>query len=391
MFLLSGPAGNGTLAAMPTALLFTGESRHDTVNRMVCEMAAALGRRGCAVHGIDLRLPGADRMVAARIESGAVQVVVSFTGFGLDRRVHGNLYDRPGLRLVSIYLDPLLLYWDQVTLPIGGRLITTSSPDDLEVCRRYRPDLRVALLPHSAPRVVPLPWGERDVPLLFAGSVVPPATLRAGWRDFGAAVEGRLAAILDQVRATPALPLDRAVCAVAAAEGLDLDSPARLHPYVATIDAYLRAETRWRAVESLRDRPLWLVGAGWDGLAEHGAIRHLGPLPNERVAALTGRARIVLNACAPWHGSHERLFQGMAAGSAVASTWSAFAAEAAFAPALTLSRPGGAGLAEAVGGLLDDPATAEGRAALGHRMFLAAETWDHRVARLFDLLAADGG
>jgi hypothetical protein len=262
------------------------------------------------------------------------------------------------------------------------------SPGDLDFCRNHLPGRRVAVLPHSAPLLPVRPKAERDVALLFAGSVpAPPDTMRAGWCRFGVGVERRLNAMLDAHRARPAQPIEAIVAEVGAAEGLALDRPLALHPYVATLDSFLRVETRWRGVEALLDRPLRVVGSGWDELAARGGRAvFTGPLPAATVEELTGRAQIALNLCTPWHGSHERLFVAMSAGTALVSTWSAFAAEAPFAPALALSEPGGAGLRGLVDRLLADPAEAERRGRLGAGLFRAAETWDHRAAQVLALV-----
>ena len=74
----------------------------------------------------------------------------------------------------------------------------------------------------------------------------------------------------------------------------------------------------------LLDRNLTLVGPGWEPVAAAapGPMRAtlLGSRPAAEVADLTARARIIVNSCTPYHGSHERLFQAMAAGATALSS-----------------------------------------------------------------------
>ena len=175
---------------MGTILLFQAACLHDNINRMVAALAAGLVRLGAAVELFDLRPPDSAARLVARLGRGDVDRVVSFAGFGLDPRPRGNLYHRPGLRLLSVYLDPLLLYWDQVALEIPGRVVTSPNPDDLDFCARHLPGRAVALLPHAADPLPPRDWAARDVEILFAGSLSddPEGSCPRAWCNSAVAV-----------------------------------------------------------------------------------------------------------------------------------------------------------------------------------------------------------
>ncbi|MGE5506844.1 MAG: hypothetical protein ACM31L_20665 [Actinomycetota bacterium] len=355
-------------------LLFAGACLYDNINGMVAELAAALGRAGCEPCILDLRDPGHAPALMAHLGGGQVAFAVSVAGFGLDTRVAGNVYEGHGVPLVSVYLDPLLLVWDQVALALPHRVVTSTAPADVAFCRGHLGDgARVAFLPHSAPDIPGRPWGERDIPLLFAASLgEDPERQRAGWRGHGAVVERRLNDMLDLLRAEP---LRHPVEAVGKVAGVA--APLALYPYFATLDRYLRADIRRRTVAALGGQGLTVVGSGWEGVAGPG-VRFVGPRPAAEVAAMAGRARVVVNAMPRHHGSHERLFVALSAGAAALSTPSDFLVGA--------DLPVVAAAPEDMAGVLagaDEDLAARGRAA-----FLAAHRWDDR-ARQIMALAAD--
>lgn len=376
------------VCAMRDIIVFKAACLHDNVNLMTDQLGLALGRRGYVINEIDLRQPDAGRRLVTLLSSGRVTLAISLTGFGLDTRTQGNIYALSRVPVLSIYLDPVLLYWDQISVTIPRRVITTISPADLEFCHRHLPGTPVSLLPHSAPNLQVIPWDRRDVEVFFAGSVsAPPETLRAGWRQFGPAVESRLNAMVDALRADPTRSPYEVVETVAAEMKTTATSPTDLHPYVASLDSYMRMAVRWQMVESLRDQPVTIAGSGWDALAAQGGrARFLGPLPIDRTLEMIGRSKMVLNCCTPWHGSHERLFYGMSAGAAVVTTWSAYAETASFADSLSMVCPPNGDIAPCLERLLSDDAMAAALAEAGWNHFRNSETWDHRAAQIEHLM-----
>jgi len=374
-------------------VLFRGSSLYGSVDRMLDSLAAAFVAQGDAAPIIDATGPDYIRLLQQAVEAGPVDAFLGFSGIGIDPRAEGNLYNALDKPLVTLYLDPLLLYWNQIATPIRRRLITTTAPGDLDYWTGVL-GLPVPLhhLPHAAIPATPLPWAQRDIALLHAGTApADPAELRAGWAQHGSLVEGRLNAMLDAHDAEPFVALPEIIARVGHPVAA-LASPQSLYPYFHALDLYLRARARWRLVQALLDRELTLVGPGWDAVAAAAAgpvrARLLGERPAHEVAGLTARARIVVNSCTPYHGSHERLFQAMAAGAVALSSPTAWLATAAPAGALVTVRPDHADAAAQADRLLGDPVAAETIAAAGRTWFEAGHTWAHRAVTLRSLIAA---
>ncbi len=367
---------------MNTIVMFKGASRYGNVNRMADDLSAAFARLGFGVRPVDLNDPGHEGLLLRILDQGGVALIVSFTGFGLDLEADDNLFNRYAYPLLTVYLDPVLLYWNQVEAPIENRIISCIAGADVQFCRAHRGGrAQVRHLPHAARPRAPLPWERRDIPVLFSGSLSgDPEALRNGWRDYGRDVEARLNKMLDAVAAAPMRPLTDVIAEVASDEGLALATPREIHPYFATLDGFLRSRKRRDAVAALLDQPITVVGGGWEALAERpGRARFLGERDATEVCALTRRAKLVLNVCTNHHGSHERVFDAMAAGAVAVSTRTPFFADAVPPGAMVLYGADERNLSSCVAGLLDDDAAAQAIAGAGRKAFLAAHTWDHRA------------
>ncbi len=376
---------------MPIVVAFKGECLHDNINGMVDELGRALTDRGYTFATIDLR----DRDHAARLrgvlESGDVAFALSFAGFGLDRRITDNVYESGGIRLVSIYLDPVLLYWDQIDLPLFNRYIFSTCSHDEALCDRHLGSARrVAFLPHSAPELPVRPWTARDLGIVFAGSLAgDPGQIRADWSRHGIAVEGLLNDMRDAHLAAPLRPLTDVIGECAKVQGVFLDTPQRLQPYFAALDTYFRAYARWQGVAALGDLPLTLVGSGWEklGTGLRGATLR-GPLPIADTLTLIGRAKIALNLATPYHGSHERLFYALSAGTAAVTLDSPYVRDLLRSGGLMTVTAYGAGVREAIERLMQDDAATENLAMRGAEVFRRGETWSHRAYAVLARLAS---
>lgn len=378
-------------------ILFRGSSLYGSVDRMLDSLAAAFEGQSDAAPIIDATGPDYVRLLQQAINDGPVDAFLGFSGIGIDQRAEGNLYNALEKPLVTLYLDPLLLYWNQIATPIRRRLITTTAPGDLDYWTGTL-GLPVPLhhLPHAAiplpPGTAPTPWERRGIALLHAGTAPQdPAAMRAAWAQHGPLVEGRLNAMLDAHDADPFAPLPEIIAGVGHPVAA-LGSPQSLYPYFQTLDLYLRARVRWRMILALLDRELTLVGPGWGAVvaAAPGKVRAklLGAKPAPEVAALTADARIVVNSCTPYHGSHERLFQAMAAGAVALTSPTGWLRDFAPDGALAQVRPDLADTATVADGLLTDPAQAQVLAEAGRAWFEAHHTWAHRAATLKEMVAA---
>jgi hypothetical protein len=377
-------------------ILFRGTSLYGSVDRMLDSLAAAFTAQGDAAPIIDAAGPDYVRLLQQAINDGPVDAFLGFSGIGLDQRVEGNLYNALEKPLVSIYLDPLLLYWNQVATPVRRRLIFTTAPGDLDYWRgKLALPVPLHHLPHAAtplpPGVSPKPWQARGIDLLHAGTApANPAALRAGWSQHGPLVEARLNAMLDAHDADPFGPLAEIIARVGHPVAA-LGAPQSLYPYFQTLDLYLRARARWRMVLALVGQPLTLVGPGWDAVvaAAPGPVRArlLGPRPAPEVAELTADARIVVNSCTPYHGSHERLFQAMAAGAVALTSATAWLGSTVPDGVLAQARPDLGDAADLADRLLGDPQAAQILAGSGRAWFEAGHTWAHRAATIRAMVA----
>jgi hypothetical protein len=113
---------------MSRFILFRGSSLYGSVDRMLEQLAAAFQAEGDDALVVDATQPD----YAARLRheiAGGIDGFVGLTGIGLDLREENNLYNVLDQPFASIYLDPLLLYWNQIETPIRRRVVFTTAPE----------------------------------------------------------------------------------------------------------------------------------------------------------------------------------------------------------------------------------------------------------------------
>jgi hypothetical protein len=362
-------------------ILFRGSSLYGSVDRMLDQLAAAFRAAGDRATIIDATAPDYVGELERAIAEG-VDAFLGFTGIGLDLRAAGNLYNTLDRPLVSIYLDPLLLYWNQIVTPIRRRVIFSTAPDDPPYWTgKLGLPIPLRHLPHAAdpvPEPALVPWAARDIDILVSGTApADPNALRAGWAAHGAAVERRLNDSLDAHDADPWAPLPEMIVQ-AAAPVAALGSPESLYPYFSVLDQYLRCRARWQLATALLPLRPAFVGPGWERIAPDG----LGEQPAGAVAELMGRSRIVVNSCTPYHGSHERIFQAMAAGAVSLSSATGWLRAAAPRTALVPLDPREADPLAEAGSLLAEPDRAQAIAKAGRTWLEAGHSWRHRAGTI---------
>jgi hypothetical protein len=375
---------------MSGVILFRGFSQYQNFNTMTEELAAACTGAGLQAHVIDARVPDYPTAVRALVDRGGIRAVINITGFGLDIGKENNAYSGMGVPLISLYYDPLFYYLEQMRLPISPRIVTTSSDLDVAWWQSLAdPPADIRHLPHAAAPQPSPDWGDRTIPLLLSGTGCGnPEEMRAGWEHYGPTIREHLNRILEVTLAgTRPRPLPEIIAETIGHE-VALTSPWAFRRYVLWIDLYLRARLRWRLVTALADRPLLVVGEGWDRLGEHlrnrghSRVRFRRPLPTPSVYDLTSRVRISLNDSTPHHGSHERVFRSLATGTLVLTNRTRWFAAEAPADALVQVDLERDDIGAVVDGLLADPGRAAAIAEAGARWFRAHHTWQHRLATL---------
>ena len=383
---------------MPGIVLFKSVSQYQSLNTMAQEIADAYQARGGTAHIINLRREGY-AAIAAALAAGDIRAVITISGYGIvdpfSADLLYSLYRNAGVAVVSLYFDPLAYYLKQLGLPVPRRLVTTTSDADVDYWRGC-PGLadEIRHLPHGA-APAPMPdWRERDIPLLFTGSgPKDPEQLRLDWIEHGRVVYGQLNRIREVCLAAAAPRSLTAIIAEVIGADVDVSNPAVLQPYFVTIDLYLRALLRWRLVSELAGRPLTVLGDGWEALAARLAarggnrVRFLPAADSPGLKALIGRSRLYLNICTPHHGSHERVFHAMAAGTLAVTTQTGWFVREAPAGVLVRFDPHRERIGEIVDDLLAAPDRARTMAAAGARWFRDHHTWSHRLDTLEGWLA----
>src|ERR1700735_4056990 len=99
---------------MARLVIFRGKSLYGYLNRFTEELAAALAVAGDAIVMIDTEQPGYLALLQQALGQGPVDGFLGFVRNGLIRQETGNPYNLLDRPLVSIYLDPLLIYWNDV-------------------------------------------------------------------------------------------------------------------------------------------------------------------------------------------------------------------------------------------------------------------------------------
>jgi hypothetical protein len=241
-------------------------------------------------------------------------------------------------------------------------------------------------MPHAANpvnRLLQVPWARRKIPVLFSGTAPEdPKALRAGWSAHGEAVQQRLNDILDAHDKDPLAPLIPVIAQVAHPVAR-LEEPDTLYPYFVTLDTYLRARSRWRTALGLMALPTLFIGPGWDRVAaaNDGPMRAtlVGEQPAAAVIEQIAQAKLVVNTCTPYHGSHERLFQAMAQRAVAFTTETSWLRNLAPEGSVAQFRAGVEDITHRAETLLEPDSVAEEIAEDGYRWLSSTHTWRDRV------------
>lgn len=373
------------LPSRPIAVLYKGHSAFESLNTMVDHWAAALGRAGFRPTIVDVRRPDAVARTVHLIRTDEVALFLSLNGYGVPADGHGpGFYGESTAPLVMVFVDNPLYHPQTIRCEVPRAVVTFPTPHQISLCRDHiRADLPIFHIPHAAEPGRGVPWRDRDIPVLIAGSAHDdPERARAGWAAYGPAVRARLEDILAAHTVAPRRPLHEV-----ALETLGHDRPSTdlLRSYFCVVDHYLRSAARVDFVRAASGLPLTLVGHGWDTLVPSRASHHaLGPRPAAAVFDLMARSKLVLNVLPPYYESHERPFQAMAHGAAAAAVAAPWFLEAVGVDAVWPLPPGPNAAASAVAMALADDDRLAAIAARGAASLREAHTWDHRLKRLLD-------
>lgn len=247
----------------------------------------------------------------------------------------------------------------------------------------------VVFVPHPGVEDVGagMEWRERDLPVLVCGSIEDPDAVV---QEMRAAVPPlrTVADALLEYRFDAGEPLDAAVWGAVRPLCKDRFAAAVAFNALYTFqDRYHRNRSRLTMLKALKHVPVLCCGVGpWAKLGLPPNVEVRNSLGYDETAALMRRARVVVN-CAPLHreGSHERVFEALAAGCGVVSTPSTYLAEQEW-PALRFCSADGGDVADVVTGMLSDD-TMPDRIAVSRQQVMEKHSMHVRARTVLDAVA----
>jgi hypothetical protein len=296
---------------------------------------------------------------------------------------NGDVYDIAGAACVGLLYDQP--YFQALSSILAKRLYA-AVPDrnHAEQIALLHPGLQLAGTLFAPPAVRPQsnrsrPWNERDIDLLYIGSLAAGALQRT-WRDLHNA---RLFdAVADAALARPDMPLHRVALTVTRALGLDC-GPEELATLLREVEFFLRARLRHDMVMAVASagQPLHLFGSGWDEVALPACVVRHPPTDYAGMLEVAGRARIALDASTYLGGANDRIFH-YALNGAVSLTNAGAWLQDTFATGEGFHyyrMDALASLAADIAGLQSRPQDLRAQGERARELTLSAHTWRHRA------------
>lgn len=248
--------------------------------------------------------------------------------------INGRVRFPPGignLRKLSLMVDhPLIRHEDYAATP-SNVVLGLVDESHIAAAGLVQGGGKRVFLPHAGPPMVPdtrrKPMAERRIPLLFAGSVTPPASKAEWMADNPAAPEFVCDIIFDaaELKVTEALPVLDALTQSAGERGIavpDQVSPNTLIELVRHAERQAEAHARRTMLDALRKLPLTLVAPrlppGFDPPPPAWTV--MQEIEADALYALYGDTRIVLNPVVKFpYGLHDRICQAFSQGALIAT------------------------------------------------------------------------
>ncbi len=303
-----------------------------------------------------------------------------------------NIYDTAGAACVGLLYDQPYF---QPLASILARRLYAAVPDrnHPEQIALLHPQLQLAGTLFTPPAVRPQndfsrPWAERDIGLLYVGSLAPGALHRL-WHSLPNAKF--CDAVADAALARPDVPLHRVALEVTAALGA-VCTPADMSLLLREVEFFLRARLRHDLVLAVAAAglPLHLFGSGWDGVALPATVLRHPPTDYAGMLAVAGRARIALDASTYLGGANDRIFH-YALNGAPCFTNAGGWLQQEFSPDEGFHCYRMDALADLIAELADLQAQPQLLREQGERaraLSLGGHTWRHRVETIFCALKA---
>jgi len=158
---------------------------------------------------------------------------------------------------------------------------------------------------------------DKDIDILFAGTVVNPVSVREKWKNHENKAMARL---IDETiklgRSLPGTPVHLMLEMALETNNIDLEWSQKVNLFITLIpliEKYLRFTWRIKVLRSLKDFKLTIVGNGpWKELVPGNNVTYIPACSFNEVNRLMMRSKIVLNVIPMFPaGAHERIFSGM--------------------------------------------------------------------------------
>ena len=304
-----------------------------------------------------------------------------------------RLFEESGATFCHLDLDhPSVSHARMGALPAGS-IYTNATRACLPLARALTgAGVHLDTLAHGSVSYPVTPWEERRIDCLFAGNLnTTPTAILESWGAFPAHVREVLFSMKEISEGGTRYQPEDLYLEAEQGEGLPVHRRAIFA--MQQFDAYARTRARFDLVERVTEAPITFLGRGWSDFPAPNRT-FLGSTDAEGAIAAMQDARVVLNVTADYYASHERVFQGLSMGCAVATYGCDFVANAEGVEPGCVEDPivymTPADMDATLAALVADRERARDVGERSRQRFLEAHTWSHRARRLLAIMRDAG-
>ncbi len=391
-----------TYVKPPHCLITASVALSAPIDTMMADLGHAFTRRGVFTR----TLLHTDAFPNHRFAQAMVGVVNEYDGPGFILNLNAkdafvatledgssvSVHDAWDLPLVSFMVDPPAVHEDYLRAAPENAVITFIDEGHLDYFDAAGFPSRTRIFcPHGGPDPIPDPLGaeDREIDLLFSGTVVAPASL-ADWLDRLADGDSGRRKALETAHEAVA---DGGEDVFAALDTAFDGTPADMATLVGKLDTFVSQTRRLDVLAAIRGNRVTICGPVAPEAGERLAHHDLrGDTRFGEVLELMANAKVVINSRVTFgRGAHERLFYAMSRGAVVATEPSAFmATEIDNAEGLFALPRGADDIDDTIGGMLADPAAIDEMRDRGRPVYVEKHTWNERAGRILAALGRHG-
>lgn len=385
---------------MTRIVLFKGESRYGVLRQVVDCFQRAFDAAGCTTEVVDLTLPEARGRIWQLVERPELDLLfgVEVGVITLSGQRNGPIHEIVGKPLFLYRTDHPVHNHDRISQVAQTNAIVSFVDRFNAEFAAERLNVRHSLfVPHAADAAAlcRTPTEQRDIPIMFAGSIDDPEAMRKLWREQLPEGTARLLENLGSYALTRQgesihQTFREGMRSMGLAFPPESAGAAEL-TLIPELEQFVRCARRLELLAALDGLPVHVFGGGpWEQLLPARSFTFQGEVPFDEVTNLMGRSRIVLNNSPTIPGGlHERAFTAMMAGAMLATDASPYQ-EVEFPHGTTAVayRYGQLpALADGLAQHLDNPLQVGEIAAAGQQQTVLRHTWDVRARQVLDLVA----